>query len=156
MPRPPKKPAVIPVDPREAPLTSTMPAMDRLARRYPQLNGPDRDYLMLHAVSGLDHVRRQRDTRVRDCPPASAQDALDITAFAARARRRLDWDTADAIDMCRRRGISWKLVALALGMDSPQAAAQLRRRLAPADLHDYLLDPEIVAAVSGNKKPDDA
>jgi len=149
---PPKKPTVIPVDPREAPITSTMPAMDRLIVRYPQLNGPDREYLMLHVVSQMDQQSIYRDSRIRNCPPASAQDALDITAFAASVRRQLDWATADAIDMCRRRGISWRLIALALGLNSPQATERVRQRLAPANLHDYTLDPEIVAAVTWNAK----
>ena len=59
----------------------------------------------------------------------STRDVLDALRHVRRERGRLDHAERALIDIVRRRGVAWAEVGQALGLRSPQAAQQRRKRL---------------------------
>ncbi|MDX3527117.1 hypothetical protein P1P75_11850 [Streptomyces sp. ID05-39B] len=122
-------------------------AAERLVARYPLMQGlPDASIIM--AIASTDYRLEWRDVAVRyerdfstETGPASQDDALDALTLIRKLRENLDTDERRLIDMARREKATWPQIAKRLGLSSPQAAQQRRKRLENANLFADFLDP---------------
>lgn len=123
-------------------------AAERLVVRYPLMHGlPDAS--IIAAIASTDYRVEWRDACVRytedfktETPPASRDDALDALTLLRKLREHLDTDERRLIDMARREKATWPQIAKRLGLASPQAAQQRRKRLENANLFADFLDPD--------------
>lgn len=123
-------------------------AAGRLVARYPLMQGlPNAS--IIAAIASTDYRVEWRDACVRwkedfktETPPASRDDALDALTLLRELREHLDTDERRLIDMARREKATWPQIAKHLGMSSPQAAQQRRKRLESANLFADFLDPD--------------
>jgi hypothetical protein len=123
-------------------------ASQRLVARYPLMHGlPDAS--IIAAIASTDYRVEWRDVCVRwqedmrtETPPVTQADALDALTLIRQLREHLDTDERRLIDMARREKATWPQIAKRLGLSSPQAAQQRRKRLESANLFAEFLDPD--------------
>lgn len=104
----------------------TAAALRRLAEAFPKASASPMG--VVEAVSTCDEDGAWRSSALRGADVTTA-DVVDALTLVRSARHSLDSAERRLIDAARSRDLSWKEIAHALDIDSPQGAQSRRQRL---------------------------